>query len=41
MKLNDDGEEYGFPDMTKYKIIIPQENLNNSLNFLDRLLVYN
>jgi hypothetical protein len=25
IKLNEDGEEYGFPDMTKYKIIIPQE----------------
>ena len=25
MKLNDDGQEYGFPDMSKYKIIIPQE----------------
>lgn len=23
MKLNDDGEEYGFPDMSLYKIIIP------------------
>lgn len=25
MKLNDDGEEYGFPDMSLYKIIIPKE----------------
>jgi hypothetical protein len=25
MKLNDDGQEYGFPDMSKYKIVIPQE----------------
>ena len=25
MKLNDDGQEYGFPDMSLYKIIIPQE----------------
>jgi hypothetical protein len=25
MKLNEDGEEYGFPDLSKYKIIIPQE----------------
>jgi hypothetical protein len=25
MKLNDDGQEYGFPDMSKYKIIIPKE----------------
>jgi len=25
MKLNDDGEEYGFPDMSLYKIIIPQK----------------
>ena len=25
MKLNDDGEEYGFPDMSLYKIIIPIE----------------
>jgi hypothetical protein len=27
MKLNDDGQEYGFPDMSLYKIIIPQEEL--------------
>jgi hypothetical protein len=25
MKLNDDGQEYGFPDMSLYKIIIPQD----------------
>ena len=25
MKLNDDGQEYGFPDMSLYKIIIPNE----------------
>jgi len=25
MKLNDDGQEYGFPDMSLYKIIIPKE----------------
>jgi hypothetical protein len=25
MQLNDDGQEYGFPDMSLYKIIIPQE----------------
>jgi hypothetical protein len=25
LKLNDDGQEYGFPDMSLYKIIIPQE----------------
>jgi cellulose synthase/poly-beta-1,6-N-acetylglucosamine synthase-like glycosyltransferase len=24
MQLNDDGQEYGFPDMSLYKIIIPQ-----------------
>jgi hypothetical protein len=28
MKLNDDGQEYGFPDMSKYKIIIPKEEPN-------------
>jgi hypothetical protein len=28
MKLNDDGEEYGFPDMSLYKIIIPNEEQN-------------
>jgi hypothetical protein len=27
MKLNDDGEEYGFPDMSLYKIIIPNEEI--------------
>jgi hypothetical protein len=25
LQLNDDGQEYGFPDMSLYKIIIPQE----------------
>jgi hypothetical protein len=25
MQLNDDGQEYGFPDMSLYKIILPQE----------------
>jgi hypothetical protein len=25
MQLNDDGQEYGFPDMSLYKIIIPQK----------------
>jgi hypothetical protein len=25
LQLNDDGQEYGFPDMSKYKIIIPKE----------------
>ena len=25
MKLNDDNQEYGFPDMSLYKIIIPKE----------------
>jgi hypothetical protein len=28
MKLNDDGQKYGFPDMSLYKIIIPQEEPN-------------
>jgi hypothetical protein len=37
MKLNDDGEEYGFPDMSLYKIIIPkekskQETLEEAMN---------
>ena len=31
MKLNDDGEEYGFPDMSLYKIIIPKEELKETL----------
>jgi hypothetical protein len=25
LQIDDDGQEYGFPDMSKYKIIIPQE----------------
>ena len=31
MKLNDDGEEYGFPDMSLYKIIIPKEEFNYNM----------
>ena len=31
MKLNDDGEEYGFPDMSLYKIIIPKEEQKQHL----------
>ena len=31
MKLNDDGQEYGFPDMSLYKIIIPSEEPKQEL----------
>jgi hypothetical protein len=31
MKLNDDGEEYGFPDMSLYKITIPKEELKETI----------
>jgi hypothetical protein len=31
MKLNDDGQEYGFPDMSLYKIIISQEEPKQEL----------
>ncbi len=32
MQLNDDGQEYGFPDMSLYKIIIPQEEPKQEWN---------
>jgi hypothetical protein len=35
MKLNDDGQEYGFPDMSKYKIIIPQEEPKQEDEIID------
>ena len=31
MKLNDDGQEYGFPDMSLYKIIIPKQEQKQHL----------
>jgi hypothetical protein len=37
MKLNDDNQEYGFPDMSLYKIIIPQEEPKQSSNFYEDL----
>jgi|GWRWMinimDraft_12_1066020.scaffolds.fasta_scaffold04868_6 hypothetical protein len=33
MKLNDDGQEYGFPDMSKYKIVIPQEEPKHNCRY--------
>jgi hypothetical protein len=35
MKLNDDGQEYGFPDMSKYKIIISQEEPKQEDEIID------
>ena len=35
MKLNDDGQEYGFPDMSLYKIIIPKEEPKYTTSNLD------
>jgi hypothetical protein len=33
VKLNDDGQEYGFPDMSLFKIIIPKEELKQEKTF--------
>jgi len=38
MKLNDDGQEYGFPDMSKYKITIPQEEPKQNCKNCNQLI---
>jgi hypothetical protein len=35
MQLNDDGQEYGFPDMSLYKIIIPKEKPKKEVTGVD------
>ena len=32
LQIDDDGQEYGFPDMSKYKIIIPKEEQKQDYN---------
>jgi hypothetical protein len=37
LQIDDDGQEYGFPDMSKYKIIIPKEEPKTNLERLSFL----